>query len=66
MMRQKKRLLSVTVCIMMIILQSACARGLPASFCQLYQPVYTSPTDTEETRKQADTNNALWLEMCPL
>ena len=59
-----KRLLFVTVCGMMVILQSACAHVSPASFCAVYLPVYTSENDTEETRQQADSNNAIWWLLC--
>jgi hypothetical protein len=47
-----------------MILQAACARVSPASFCALYIPVYTAAADTEETRRQADANNAVWLSLC--
>lgn len=43
---------------------SACAGDSRAEFCQLYRPVYTHADDTEETRRQADVNNAVWLELC--
>ena len=59
-----KQPLYATVCGMMLILQSACGRVSPASFCAVYIPVYTAADDTEETRKQADANNAVWLLQC--
>lgn len=33
-------------------------------FCTVYKPIYTSETDTEETQKQIDKNNAVWMEKC--
>jgi hypothetical protein len=30
----------------------------------LYEPVYTSPADTEATLRAVDRNNAVWLELC--
>ena len=34
------------------------------TFCASYVPVYTAKSDTEETKKQVDKNNAVWLERC--
>ncbi len=34
-------------------------------FCLSYVPVYSSVRDTEETKRQIDKNNAVWLERCP-
>jgi len=59
-----KRRIFVTACGVMLILPSACASVSPASFCALYIPVYTAEADTEETRRQADANNAVWLMLC--
>ena len=39
-------------------------RPIALGFCSVYKPVYTSRTDTEETKKQVDKNNAVWLEYC--
>lgn len=47
-----------------VALLSGCAAGSPGSFCMLYEPVYTHAGDTEETRGQADVNNALWWSLC--
>lgn len=33
-------------------------------FCAVYLPVYTDEKDTEETQKQIDKNNAVWMEKC--
>lgn len=54
----------MTASIMILIMLSACARGLSGDFCMIYEPVYISPEDSEETLKQVDKNNAAWLEMC--
>jgi len=53
---------------------SGCATDSPApinsippvrdTFCSIYVPVYTSARDTEETKRQVDKNNAVWLEKC--
>jgi hypothetical protein len=54
---------------------TGCAIGSPATepepiksavlpFCAIYVPVYSSKLDTEETKKQIDKNNAVWLEYC--
>ena len=59
-----KRIFCATTCGMMMILQSGCANVSPASFCALYVPVYTDSADSEETRRQADVNNAVWLALC--
>lgn len=34
------------------------------TFCATYAPVYTSRRDTEETKKQVDKNNAVYLVRC--
>lgn len=34
------------------------------TYCSTYVPVYTSRSDTEETKRQVDKNNAVWLERC--
>ena len=59
-----KLLRCVTVCAAIATSQAACARVSPASFCAVYVPVYTAQGDTEETRRQADANNAVWLALC--
>lgn len=49
---------------MILLPLSACATVSPASFCAVYKPVYTAKADTEETKKQVDGNNAVWLSLC--
>lgn len=35
-----------------------------ATFCQTYQPVYWSSSDTRKTKEQVDTNNRVWKQLC--
>lgn len=54
------------VCVLILIMLSGCgicSQG-NGSFCGIYEPVYTSDSDTEETRRQVDQNNAVWWEEC--
>jgi hypothetical protein len=58
----------------MLLTVAACATDLPAqiepvaplvdTFCSTYVPVYSSVRDTEETKRQIDKNNAVWLQRC--
>jgi hypothetical protein len=63
-MTRKKHLCCATACAVMLVLQAGCASVSRGSFCGLYRPVYTSAADTEETRRQADANNAVWMRLC--
>lgn len=59
-------LICVTASATILFSVSACVLGSPAgSFCGTYEPVYTSPQDTPETRDQVDRNNVVWAEECP-
>lgn len=49
---------------MISAMPSACATVSADDFCAIYRPVYSSLDDTEETLKQLDRNNAVWLELC--
>jgi hypothetical protein len=49
---------------MMLLMPAACAPASRGDFCTLYLPVYTAAEDSAETRRQADANNAVWLEIC--
>jgi len=52
-------------CVILLIV-SGCGintRGI-SSFCEIYEPVYTSAQDTEETRAQVDRNNAAYEDVC--
>lgn len=57
---------SVIACALMLITLSGCETGSRGinNFCLLYQPVYHSKKDTEETKASIDVNNAIWLEKC--
>jgi hypothetical protein len=46
------------------IIMTACKNVSSDSFCHLYRPVYSSPQDTQQTRDEANANNAVWLERC--
>ena len=60
------RILFVIILITVLTMQIGCARGSHArsSFCSVYDPVYMSVDDSEETKVQIDNNNAVWLELC--
>ncbi len=49
---------------MTLVLPRACVRDSAGDFCLIYQPVYTAATDTERTKEQVDSNNAVWVESC--
>lgn len=51
-------------CALMLLTLQGCAGVSGGDFCDIYQPVYTHDEDTEETRRQADVNNAAWMELC--
>ena len=47
------------------IMLTSCASVSPVSdFCLIYEPVYVSDDDTEETVRQVMLNNAAWEEIC--
>lgn len=56
----------VTVLCATLLLPAACATGSAGSFCDIYIPVYTADSDTDETRRQADSNNAVWWQQCAI
>jgi hypothetical protein len=62
----QKRRLSAIVCMLTLILCGGCARNSGGDFCLIYQPIYTSVEDTEQTQDQVDINNAVWQELCSL
>lgn len=50
---------------MTLLTVTGCVKNIPAdSFCLVFQPIYTSESDTEETLKQVDANNAVYEELC--
>lgn len=51
-------------CALILAMLQGCANASGGDFCDIYEPVYTHDRDTEETRQQADANNAAWLELC--
>ncbi len=59
-----KRCRQGILCVVVTILLSACAKNLDGDFCLLYEPVYSSAQDTEETQKQIDNNNVVWEVLC--
>lgn len=46
-----------------IFFLSACSHA-GGTFCKIYIPVYSSKSDSEETRRQIDMNNVAYLELC--
>lgn len=52
-----------SLCLIATLL-SACATVSLDSYCVLYEPIYHSNDDTEDTRGQIDRQNAIWLEVC--
>lgn len=65
-MMSMSHFLRAIVLLMTLSMLNGCGSGSSVrdNFCLIYDPVYTSPDDTEETRKQNDGNNAVWLEKC--
>jgi len=49
---------------MMLIMLQGCKTASSGDFCALYKPVYTAKADTQETRNEANGNNAVWLALC--
>ena len=49
-----------------LIGMSGCAAntGVTDTFCLLYQPIYASSKDTEETQRQVDLNNGIFECRC--
>ena len=51
--------------IIVLVSVSSCGRGsLGGNYCDIYLPIYMADEDTEETKKQIDNNNIVWLELC--
>lgn len=63
-MRHLRRRGYATICAMTAIMLAGCARVSGGEYCSLYNPVYTSVMDSEETQAQVDLNNAVWMELC--
>ncbi|TVL97175.1 MAG: hypothetical protein CV087_22690 [Candidatus Brocadia sp. WS118] len=58
----------IILLILIAFMLNACAQNIPAkttdTFCELYQPIYMSERDTEETKQQIDANNGVYDELC--
>lgn len=59
-----RQLLYAIACAGTLFMLGGCGTASRGDFCSIYSPVYTSPEDTEQTKTQADSNNALWLALC--
>ena len=55
---------TVIICAAIVAMLGGCVNASHGSFCQIYQPVYTSNLDSVKTKEQVDLNNVVWLEMC--
>ncbi len=61
------RLTMLLIGLMLILnMLIGCESGSPArdNYCALAKPIYISEADTEDTKRQADEINAVWLEQC--
>jgi hypothetical protein len=48
-----------------VALLSGCATVSPVSdYCTIYEPIYSSLEDTEETKRQIDRENVKFLAVC--
>ena len=63
-MTLKKQMTYALILTATLLLQNGCATTSRSDFCDIYQPVYMTPQDTEATKKQIDKNNAVWLALC--
>lgn len=62
--RWRPRAAFATACAAILLTLPGCAPASRGDFCEIYQPVYTAPADTEDTKSQSDANNAVWQELC--
>lgn len=62
--RQERPFRYAIACATILTTLCGCGAASQGSFCLLYIPVYTEDADTPETRRQADLNNAVWMELC--
>ena len=54
-------------CIGLLVVHCFMPDNAPASgatFCQLYQPIFWSATDSRHTKEQVDTLNRMWKGLC--
>lgn len=65
-LKKSRMLEALYLLTLMVILLSGCVTSTPAdnSFCLIYEPVYTSVKDTEDTKLQVDTNNLAFECLC--
>jgi hypothetical protein len=48
-----------------LALLSGCESASPVSdYCTIYEPIYSSLEDTEETKRQIDRENVKFLAVC--
>lgn len=58
-------LIKLGLLLTILILLASCAKNTPASdYCLLYRPIYSHPSDTEETLRQIDGNNIVYDALC--
>lgn len=61
------QLIKLSAGLLVVSTLSGCAKstqGAKNSFCLIYEPIYMSVHDTEETKRQIDLNNAAFEELC--
>ena len=55
----------LTMLLATVALLNGCASASPASdYCMIYEPIYSSMEDTEETYRQINRENAKYLAVC--
>lgn len=64
MKRRWKKIISLIVFAGILNMLPGCGHVSEGDFCLLYDPVYTSVNDTDDTLQQIDYLNAIWLEFC--
>gem|GEM_PF-1598051 len=63
--RTFRGLILLAAVLMTLLLLIGCGKNIPASdYCLLYRPVYSHPSDTEETKRQIDGNNIVYDTLC--
>lgn len=55
----------LTMLLTTVALLNGCASVSPVSdYCMIYEPIYSSMEDTEETHRQINRENAKYLAVC--
>ena len=55
----------LTMLLATVALLNGCASASPVSdYCMIYEPIYSSMEDTEETYRQINRENAKYLAVC--